>query len=258
LDRVLDQALSGPFLAGEKAGSIADRVFAASRTHLVADSQSQAVDDGEYGWLSAGRSSAERAESLARIDSISMVRERERKTSGLGSGLSSGLVWMTGRVSRTASGARSASAVRAARGALAAAAAIAVVAASWNSLELGSNSARSVELAGNSDATSDSIGDNSSASSVAELTLVALLDRSPSGTSLWNGDERLGGSNAARLAEPVLRTQGADLGDIESELGAILGLSSLGGVSSLGLPSSDDTAGVIEGVRPRRLEPGTS
>ncbi len=67
------------------------------------------------------------------------------------------------------------------------------------------------------------VNDGMSRASAAELTLVAF--HNPNASRIWLSEESLGGSDAAALAAPVLRTHGAELDDIEGELGEILGLS---------------------------------
>ena len=131
--------------------------------------------------------------------------------------------------------------LRLARVALAAAAAIAVVAGSWIVIQQSGSPerGRSNEMAQLPiDAANGIDGhSNSSASSIAELTLVAMLDNRSIGRPVgarpanasglmtnWVSADRLGDSDAARLAAPVLRTHGAAIDDIESELEAILGV----------------------------------
>jgi hypothetical protein len=67
------------------------------------------------------------------------------------------------------------------------------------------------------------VNEGTNRASAAELTLVAF--HNPNASRMWLSEESLGGSDAAALAAPVLRTHGAELDDIEGELGEILGLS---------------------------------
>lgn len=221
-------------------GTLADRVFAASRTHLAAASESAELEPS----LSGQR---DETESLAHIGSIAPLTDGSRRSGGVwGNGFGFSRTRTAGQAGRGGRGAHrlwSAASVRWARVALATAAAVAVAAGSWIAIQpdtaASSSTGRSMELA----------EAGSSASSVAELTLVALLDgrQSPEFgwaggmqalqprafslagqvgmTRTWLNEDRLGGSDAARMAVPVLRTQGSAIDDIESELGAILGLS---------------------------------
>jgi hypothetical protein len=77
---------------------------------------------------------------------------------------------------------------------------------------------------------------NAPANAAAEMTLVAM--QYPNQYRTWISEETLGGGEAARLAAPVLRTQGAAIDDIEGELEAILGFPSAGLSGTGGSPES--------------------
>lgn len=149
---------------------------------------------------------------------------------------------------------------------MAAAAAVAVVAGSWIAIDLSRGGSDTFVAKGSDgDGTHGTRGPGqagapASASSAAELTLVAMLDDVRAGdrsgvasgrsarnefqglTRTWLSGDRLGGSDAARLAAPVLRTQGAALDDIESELGAILGVGD-GSLDATGGSATEGTDG---------------
>jgi hypothetical protein len=262
LDRALDDALNrvlsgqtsfnGPAGRADGAGSgvgssresdggasLADRVFAASRDFLG----TRRALPGELQRDRVGGRFPDSAESLEELASLGTHSTTLRFRSGSGRGL-----WST-------------ASVRAARVALAAAAAIAVAAGSWIVLHSDATPARDAER---ELVTRPSEAPERSANSAAELTLVAMLgdrhggseswmsDSARSGSDsvaglartarTWLSDERLGRSEAARLAAPVLRTQGAAIDDIESELGAILGLS-FGSAADLPTDLSNDWEG---------------
>lgn len=208
LDRALDPSLQAG--RGSVPSTLAERVFAASRGALPSEDPSF----------------VETASDLQFTGTMGLDTVRELPT--LASHRRSGLSRM-----RLVP-------LRLARVALAAAAAIAVVAGSWIVIQQSTSDAkRSAELA-QAPTTDGGIDgrSNSSASSIAELTLVAMLDnrsigRAPGAArpanssgwmTNWVSADRLGDSDAARLAAPVLRTHGAAIDDIESELEAILGV----------------------------------
>lgn len=143
------------------------------------------------------------------------------------------------------SGGRASIRVRWARMALATAAILAVAASSWIAFRPSPSSAGDEQIARNSSPSgaefsagrgthrgpaSSGVAANAPANAAAELTLVAMQD--PNQYRGWIDEETLGGSEAARLAVPVLRTQGAAIDDIEGELEEILGLPAAGSASS--------------------------
>lgn len=192
LDRGLDQVLHARGHADHPSmpAGLADRIFIASRASLPSDV-------------------------LANISSI---------------GVQSGARGITQRGNQAGSTTRS----RWARAALAAAAVLTIAAGSLIAFERSNTPRGGTQLAspgssGSADGVADMKGMNGTqgtTSSAAELTLVAM--HAPNQSRSWISEESLGGSEAAGLAAPILRTQGAAIDDIESELEAILGFADAG------------------------------
>ncbi len=204
--RRLDESLEGLGAANRDPlpMGLADRVFAASREHLP---------DSDV---------------LANIADLSMVVV-------------------------PVSGGRASTRVRWARMALATAAILAVAASSWIAFRPAPSLSGDEHLASGGTSSGSSAGSsaewetgaghraprvpasagtavNARANAAAELTLVAM--QYPNQYRGWIDEETLGGSEAARLAVPVLRTQGAAIDDIEGELEEILGLPATGSNSA--------------------------
>jgi hypothetical protein len=185
---------------------LADRVFAASREHLP-DGVLRRIDET----------------SLAHIDSVGQsLGEPFRKGGGIGD-----TKWFQ-QEQRPRGG-------RWIRVAVASAAMIAVAAGAMVAYQRSQPAPRgdmqvadagstpTPDAADGASADRDGINEGMHRASAAELTLVAF--HNPNASRMWLSEESLGGSDAAALAAPVLRTHGAELDDIEGELGEILGLS---------------------------------
>lgn len=216
----------GRQLAGSRGvpAGMADRIFAASREHLP--SPEEAVGVG-------ADFSSDVVGTIGQIGSEGWVAGRGR-----------GVVTRSSRQ------------VRWARMALAAAAVLAVVTGSWIALQPTSGGHDDSKLIADGSQANDGSGNgignrplpapsasqpingpiNAPANAAAEMTLVAM--QYPNQYRTWISEETLGGSEAARLAAPVLRTQGAAIDDIEGELEAILGFPSAGLSGTGGSPES--------------------